>query len=140
MIVSPEASASHRKVDFRERYPDTVDENPPSNQRKLDRIIDRARFVTVGDQVAEHTHYERNYKYPGADQLFPNWLDADQRIVTKCYPLAKKGMLLVSEPRHEAEVKKAWEKHKILRKLGFRHIVVEPDTTLYDALAQLGEI
>lgn len=143
MIHAPEAmNPELRSIDLRDVYPDVITEDPPSQQRKLQRVTERGKFVTIADEIAKSTFYIRNYKYPNAQQLYSGSLDQDQRIVTKYYPHAKGGPLYVSEPTNLYEQKKAWEKHEVLVKNGFRHIVIEnnPPTSLYDALEQLGEL
>lgn len=141
IIQAPQASVDNRQVDLRERYLDKSDpQDSPSHQRKINRMVERGKFITIAEEIAKHTFYYRNFKYKGADQLFPHPFDVDQRIVTKCFPLAQKGPLLVSEPTTTLEIKKAYELQKVLRSKGMRHIVIESDTSVYDALEQLGEI
>ena len=69
----------------------------------------------VSDQVAESTFYFRNYKYQNADKLWPNFLDVDQKFITKCYPYAKGGMLLVDEPTNEKQKALCLKKQEVLR-------------------------
>jgi hypothetical protein len=146
-LVAPE---SHRKplTEFsveEKNDPNPMDQETPQHKRALLKAELRQKFVTLADQVAQHTLYFRSYKYQGADKAYPDSIHALQRFVTKCYPYAKDGMLLVDEPKNEREAKLAFEKQKVLKKLGFRHIVIcEFDAThpvtLYDLMEQLGEI
>jgi hypothetical protein len=117
------------------RYPDMSD---LAHQKALRKADERNKLIAVADKLAGHPHCVRNYKYSKADLKYPN--DPDMRIVEKCYPYAKGGMLLVDEPTSDYDSAKCFEKQKVLKELGFRHVVIERDTTLYDALEQLGEI
>lgn len=117
------------------RYPDGSD---AKHNRALARADDRQRLIAVADHIAGHIHWVRNYKFAKADLLYPN--NPEMRTVDKCYPQAKGGMLLVDEPTDEGEALRCYEKQKILKAQGFRHVVIEKDTSLYDALEQLGEI
>jgi hypothetical protein len=112
----------------------------PKHQALIAKIDERKRLIAIADKIAEHTFYYRNWKWPDADQHFPNHVDL--RFVDKCYPYAKGGMLLVDEPRDSVDADQSYMKQKLLKKLGIRHIVLEdnPATTLYDALEQLGDI
>lgn len=121
-----------------ERYPDTVE--APSHKAALASFDARKRLIAIADQIAESLLWFRNWKWQGSDLFFP--LDPDMRLVDKYYPYAKGGPLLVDEPGDEDQAKKSYDKQKVLKKLGYRFIVVEmnPATTLFDALEQLGEL
>lgn len=121
------------------------DQDPPEHKKALLRSEQRKVLITLADQVAQDTFYFRNYKYKGADKAYPDSLHALQRFTTKCYPYAKEGLLLVDEPRNPREEKLAFEKQKVLKALGFRHVVIAEydamkQVTLYDLMEQLGEI
>jgi len=77
----------------------------------------RQQFISVSDQIAESHFYFRNYRYPKGNELYPDALESDFRIVSKAYPYAKGGLLLVDEPRTEKESLKMYEKQKKLKKL-----------------------
>lgn len=124
------------------------DQNSYAHQMALKRCEDRKKFVTFSDQIAEHTFYFRNYKYQRANILYPRDLDSDYRFVSKCYPYAKCGMLLVDEPKNEHEYQMALKKQEALRKSGFKHIVIwleskdpkqqkDPEEIFYDCHEQL---
>lgn len=144
MIVSPE-SKKKSVIDFTAGMPDVnSDEDTPAHKRAILRLENRQKFITLSDQVAQHTLYFRNYKYQGADKAYPDSIHALQRFVTKCYPYAENGLLLVDEPKNAYEEKLAFEKQKVLKALGFRHIIIceydaAKQSTLYDLMEQLGE-
>lgn len=119
----------------RDLYPDTAD---MAHEKALRKHDERKRLIAVADQIAKSTHWTMNWKWPGSDKEYPN--HPDMRMVTKYYPYAVGGPLLVDEARDRKEAEQFFSKQKILKKLGFRHIVIEHDTSLYDALDQLGEI
>lgn len=137
-IVAPEATK--KIIEQTETIEMKEKEDPSSHQRKIMRSDLRKEFITLSDHVAESSLYLRNYKFNEANQVYPDVTQVKYRFVTKMYPHAKKGMLLVDEPQNESEVMMAYEKQKKLKKLGYRHIVVESNTTLYDCLNQLGEL
>lgn len=79
-----------------------------------------------------------NWKWPGANAMVPDGVSMDFKFVDKYYPLAKGGPLLVDEPTNDPKiVELCYEKQRVLKKLGFRHIVIEEDATLYDVMEQL---
>lgn len=146
-IVAPETRQKGKYVNFDEEdkaKPDSV-----AHQKALKRSELRKTFVSVDSQFAESNHLFRNYKYTNANTIFPHSVDADKRFVSKCYPYAKGGLLLVDEPKNDKERVVMLEKHKVLRKLGFRHVVLEDwvenedgtkrATDIYDLAKQLGE-
>lgn len=139
-IIAPEASIGEQRVDMEDGEVQTEsqkDETSPAHEKALRRVGSRQEFVTLSDQLAEHPLYHRNYKYPNGWKYFPQ--NSEMHQVTKYYPLAKGGPLLVDEPRTENEMVLAYEKQKVLKKSGLRHIVVEKDSTMEDLWEQLGE-
>lgn len=115
----------------------------PAHRAALQRQAEKQkplRYVTLADKIAEDTFFIRNYKYYGSDKQYPETVDHAMRTVSKAYPYAKGGLLLVDEPLNELEMIRAYEKAKTLKKLGFRFVVVERDSTLDMLLEQLGEL
>ena len=125
------------KKQMAERYPD---KDTPEHERLIAKVDARHRALAIADQIAESAVWFRNWKYPGADKLYP--LDPYMRFVDKYYPYAKGGPLLVDEPATELEYRKSLEKQVVLKRAGFRHIVIRmlPATSLYEAREQLGEV
>ena len=128
-----------------------LDEMPPEHRRALDRFESTQKFVGIAEEFAEHKVFYRNYKYDVNHKIFPGELDYDRRLVDKCYPYAKGGMLLVDEPRNRKKLQEAEEvKRPKLRAAGFRYVIVKDyvevgtdelkmETTLQDLGEQLGE-
>lgn len=141
-IVSPEASFENQRMDLEtdqgiETNEKPKDETSPAHEKALRKLGSRQDFVTMSDQIAQHALYHRNYKYPNGWKYFP--ANPEMHQVTKYYPLAVGGPLLVDEPRTEWEMVLAYEKQKTLKKSGLRHIVIEKDSTMEDLWEQLGE-
>lgn len=145
-IVAPESTKRPlSEFSVGEIHSHPLDQDTPEHKRAILKAELRQKFITLADQVAEHVLYFRNYKYKGADKAYPDSLHALQRFTTKCYPYAKGGLLLVDEPKNAREEKLAFEKQKVLKELGFRHIVISEydatkQVTLHDLMEQLGEI
>lgn len=123
------------------RYPDQEDETAESLRKaqKAEEIHKRRHsYTALSDEIAQNLYYVRNWKWPKSDEVFPH--HPDLRTVDKYYPYAKGGALLVDEPRDKHSIEWAYKKQKFLKSLGFRHIVIEENATLFEILEQLGEI
>lgn len=128
-----------------------LDVMTPEHKRALNRFESRQKFVGVAEEFAEHKIFYRNYKFDINHKMFPGELDYDRRLVDKCYPYAKGGMLLVDEPRNKKKLQEAEEvKRPKLRAAGFRYVIVKDyvevgdnerkmETDLHDLAEQLGE-
>jgi hypothetical protein len=147
-IVAPEASKKNQIVtlggdkipSLEEELASIPDTDSAAHKRSIMRTELRGQFITLSDHVAESDIFVRNFKFHEADKVYSDLAFVDYRFVTKMYPYAKNGVLFVDEPRNEPQAHVAYEKQKQLKKLGYRHIVIEDDTTLFDCLEQLGEI
>jgi len=113
--------------------------------KELNKIRNKKPSV-VSDQLCESLGGNskimcRNFKWDLQNKSYPMMRDLHMRFVTKAYPDIKKfkGPLLVDEPKTELEMLRMYEKQKVLKKLGFKHVVIEKDTTVFDCLEQLGE-
>jgi len=95
-------------------------------------------FVSLAEKIAQDSTVLINWKFKDAAEYYPN--HPTMRTVRKYYMYAKGGPLLVDEPRDPKDVFMCFEKQKLLKKLGYRHIVVERDSTIGDLLEQLGEL
>lgn len=101
-------------------------------------------FKTLPEQVAKSRICFKNWYVPELREKYKNY-DRIKRI-DLVFPYArldsvgeKKEMLLVDLPKNENEVEQCELKLKLLKKLNYRYIYLEDDSTLYDALMQLGE-
>lgn len=136
-LVAPQASDGKQLTEI-DDAPDAprppADEDSPEHQRRLRRVEERARLVTLSDQVAGDVFFFRNYKWDSARKHYPDDLDALMRFVSKYYPNSmdeerkhETGALYVDEPRNQREYQACLEKQKILHGMGLRHIVVRPE-------------
>lgn len=153
VLVAPEASKGLKATSLGDGPASTApkDHNTPATKRALARVDARQDLITIADKVAGEPLYFRNYKFPGANKAYPDDIDAHMRYVTKYYPYTDAGKpLFIDEPQTEREILQCYEKQKVIRKLGFRHLVIEPSrtntdgkfmdgSTLSDCLEQLGE-
>lgn len=157
-IIAPQAAAELKNTSIGDGVlPTPQDDNPPAHRaalKSVERRQDRnpEHFSSLSDRVAGEKLYIRNWAWPGGMREFPESVDAPMRFVTKYYPYTEAGKpLCVEEPRNERQMLQAYEKQKLLKKMGFRCIVIEsgivnPDTgkvlketCLADCLEQLGE-
>lgn len=101
-------------------------------------------FKTLPEQVAKSKVVHKNWYVPEMREKFKNF-DRMKRI-DLVFPFAKLDrqgqkteQLLVDLPRTEQEVEQCVLKAKILKTLGYRYCWLQDDSTLFDALMQLGE-
>jgi hypothetical protein len=124
----------------------------PPNQPGIPQDIQRAEkvsppvqeFKTLPEQVAKSTIVIKNWYVPELREKF-NSFDRMKRI-DLVFPFAKldrcgekQQQLLVDLPRNEYEVEQCVLKAKVLKTLGYRYCWLQDDSTLFDALMQLGE-
>lgn len=101
-------------------------------------------FKTLAEQIAKSSIFHRNYYVPELRERF-RYIDRMKRI-DKVFPYAKLSegketvMLFVDEPKTPQDVEVCAVKAKHLRALGYAYVYIEADTTIYDALQQLGEV
>jgi len=132
------------------------DESALRREKALARIehqeVAGERFTTLAAQVAGSNVYMRNW-YPDQFASRDRWPGRPRMwYVSRYFPFAKGGPLLVDEPTTELEAEACREKQKALKKQGFRHVVIIVDdyknsegglvkaTRLDEALEQLGEM
>lgn len=79
---------------------------------------------TVADIMAgQNLFCKLNWYYPGGKDAFP--YDPKMQYVTRCYPYANGGQLLVDEPKNENEAKLLLEKKApLMRQLKFRYVIL----------------
>ena len=108
--------------------------------QQVEKITSTQGFKTLAEQVAKSTIFHRNWYVPELREQF-KFFDRMKRI-DKEFPYARlaegvEGMLLVDEPKNLQETEVCAIKAKHLKKLGYRYVWIEKDSTLYDALDQL---
>lgn len=112
---------------------------PNWHQRALDKLDKKQskEFETVSDNAAGSKNFTRNFKVKQLEDQFPH--NAKLRSVSKHYANAVGGPLYVDEVSNELSKMECLTKQKSMKRLGLRHIVLEENTTLYEAMDQLGE-
>jgi hypothetical protein len=136
-IIAPES----KKQRMAEIYPDSEpkETETAAHRRALQKYEEKQQFLYPVERIAQDKLVIRKTKFPGADEAYPDVTQSLFRFVDKFYPHAKGGPLWVDEPRNEKEIYRAYERHKVMKKLGLRHLVVEKDSTYEHLLEQLGE-
>lgn len=77
---------------------------------------------------AEYKHFDRVKRF---DKFFPFARISDDTATTHLY---------VDEPANEHEVEVCYRKASMMADLGLKYVILEKDSTLFDALNQLGAI
>jgi hypothetical protein len=100
-------------------------------------------FGTLAEKIAKSSIFHRNWYVPELREKF-KFLDRMKRI-DMVFPYAKiadgkETMLLIDEPKTAQDVEICAVKAKHLKELGYAYVYIERDTTIYDALVQLGEL
>lgn len=98
--------------------------------------IERKHYASVAERVAESTVSFRNFKFEGAKDAFPN--EPALRTVDQYFPYAVGGELLVDYPVTKAHDAECGRKAEVLKKLGYRYLVVKPDMDEFAAKEELG--
>lgn len=112
-----------------------------SHKRALQKYDRKRQFTNIVEELAQNiSGMVGNVKFPGADEVYPHPTQAMMRFCSKYFPYAKGGPLYVDYVRTELETFRAFEKHKVLKKLKIRHVVVEKDTSFVNLLEQLEEL
>ena len=137
-IVSPESKTQKSTVIDGETTPQS-DRMDPSHRRALQKYETKKDFLYPVERIARDHVAIHNVKFPGADEHYPEIQNALFRFVSKVYPNAKGGPLYVDTPRNDRETYRAYERHKVMIKLGLRHIIAEKDSTYEHLLEQLEE-
>lgn len=101
------------------------------------------KFKSLAEQIAKSSIFHKNYYVPELREKFRH-VDRMKRI-DKVFPYAKiregvEVMLFVDEPKTPIDVEICEKKVTHMKDLGYAYVYLESDTTLYDALTQLGEI
>jgi hypothetical protein len=91
----------------------------------------RRYYPSVAERAAESEIAYRNFKFKGAEEAFPN--EPAMRTVDQYFPYAVGGELLVDSPVTERERKNCERKAVVLKKLGYKYLIVVPDMDDYAA-------
>lgn len=108
------------------------------NEKRIDNSKPVQHYPSMAEKVAKSTIYVKNWYIPQAIHEFP--FDDRMKRIDKFFPYAVGGPLLVDEPSDAKEADKCHAKALKAKAWGYRYIVLEMDTDLFNALTQLGEI
>lgn len=101
-------------------------------------------FKTLPEQLAKSKVFHKNWYVPELRERF-KYFDRMRRI-DMVFPYARLNeglesvMLLVDLPNTPEDVKTCELKRSMLAEMGYRYCYLENDSSLFDALKQLGEI
>lgn len=117
--------------------PDTVSlsATDPAKRRLDAALARRNRPGSISDIVANSKFYYVNWYYPEGRKEWPQ--HNNLRHVQKMYPYAEGGPLLVDEPRLPYEFINCEMKAKVLKRLGYRYLVIRPKMTVEEAMMEL---
>ena len=110
--------------------------------QRSDRLKTVHDFKTLAEKVAKSTIYHKNFYHPELRLRF-GFIDRTKRI-DMVFPYAQIGesearvQLYVDTPRTHYDLDICIAKAKVFKELGEKYVYLESDTTLYDALSQLG--
>lgn len=140
-IVAPEAKQAKR-VDVHSHSDEEaqdIRDRVAAHKRALQTYESKQQYIYPLERLTQDKTVLRNIKFPGADDVYPGSHQALMRFCSSYYPNAKCGPLYVDEPKNEVELDRAYQRHKVMRKLKIKHVVLERDTTFEHLLEQLGE-
>lgn len=109
-----------------------------SNKSREQSLERRSKLGSVADRLAGSTFHYRNWYYKEGKEKFPQ--HDNLRYVSKMYPYAEGGMLLVDEPRFPYELERCNAKKEVLLKLGYRYLIITQSMTLSEAAEVLNEL
>lgn len=89
---------------------------------------------SIADRISGNVFHYRNWYYPGGREAFEQ--DDRLRLVDKMYPFAEGGQLLVDEPTYPYQIENCERKRAVLKKLGFRYVIIRPGQTLQQVIEE----
>lgn len=113
--------------------------------QQRERVSDSVQqYQTLPEQIAKSKVHIKNWYVPELREKYKHF-DRIKRI-DLMFPYAKlkpagdiQEQLLIDLPKNENEVEQCELKAKLLKNLGYRYCWLQEDSTLFDALMQLGE-
>jgi hypothetical protein len=98
-------------------------------------VVEKHKFLSVAEKVAQSDVCVLNWMFPGAREAFP--LEPKMRSVRRYYPYAKGGPLLIDEPQRLDEEQACQRKADVLARQGFRYLILKSGMTEVDAIFEL---
>lgn len=93
--------------------------------------------ISLADQITRATFHQKNWYYPGGNKEFP--FEPRLQCVDKYYPETEWGAVLVDEPIYPFEVHECERKRAYMKRVGYRYLVISPETDIEDCYRQLEE-
>ena len=97
-------------------------------------VLRRNKPGTLADRIAGSTFFYVNWYYPEGRFEWPQ--HNNLRHVGRMYPHAEGGMLLVDEPKLPGDFENCEMKAKVLRRLGYRYLIIKPEMTYEEAITE----
>lgn len=106
-----------------------------NDSKLIDKATNPEKYYSRAEKLAQNKFCIMNWKWPHAESHFPNepWM----RSVSKYFPYAKGGPLLIEECELPYQIERAERKAKFLKQLGLRFMILKPGTTEAEDLAEL---
>ena len=92
---------------------------------------------SIYDKIAGDTFYYLNYYYAGGKEKYPHDHQEHMRRVSRFYPNAIGGAILMDEMRYPGDAADFAEKAKIMKQFGFRYVIIDRSKKESDILEQL---
>lgn len=127
------------KMTVVQRHPDSEAElgDPEVRAAEARTEARETRGLTVPEQIAKSKVHFRNYEFKDAKKEFP--YHRNLRFIEKMYPYALPTPLLVDQPETPQDVADCITKATVLKRLGFRYLVLTKSMTYEEAMESLGE-
>lgn len=95
--------------------------------RLLNSLDRRKEFKSKSERIAQDDICQQNWKFRDATKYFPDepWM----RTVSKYYPNASCGPLLIDEPQLDIEITRCQRKQVVLEGMGYRYLILRPNMT-----------
>lgn len=97
---------------------------------------ERRHFSSLAERVAQSDLSIGNWRWPGAVQDYASQ-DIRRATVDLYYPYAAGGELLIDMPQYDVDRKACELKAQILRRRGYRYVILYKGIQEYEAMTQL---
>jgi hypothetical protein len=140
METNKRSRAAHARTIVRETPATTelASEEHLKDARREIILERRNKLHSMSDKIANSNFYYLNWYYPEGRDEWPQ--HNNLRYVGKMYPYAEGGRLLIDEPRHSYEFEACEAKRPVLKKLGYRYLVIKPEMSIEECLEELATL
>lgn len=116
-------------------------EEPKKKEKHTLISVERAdgptELTSIPHIIADSKIFYRNARIPGSDEAFP--YEPKLRTVDRFYPYAKGGALCVDECWVDGTAEVARRKTALIKKAGWKHLILVRELQLDDAMRQIME-